>query len=65
MTQRRKTGSISRRDRARQAKAKARERHRQARQSWKRQQAGRTDKSPRPTPQARGYLISQFWQEFG
>ena len=65
MAQRCRAGSISRWERARQAKAKARERCRQARQGWKRQQAGRTDKSPLPTPQARGYLISQFWQEFG
>lgn len=65
MAQRHKTGSLSRRERARQAKAKARERRRQARQRWKRQQAGWTKKSPLPTPQARGYLVSQFWEEFG
>ena len=65
MAQKHGTGSISRRERARRAKAKARERCRQARQRWKRQQAGLTDKRPLPTPQARGYLVSQFWEEFG
>lgn len=65
MKQQHRTGSISCRERARQAKAKARERRRQARQGWKRQQARGTDKSPLPTPQARGYLVGRFWEEFG
>jgi hypothetical protein len=52
-----KTGSVSRQERRRQAKARSRWRGRQA---WKLQKAARTAKKITPTPQAGSYLVRQF-----
>jgi hypothetical protein len=60
-----KTGSISRQVRRRQAKAKARLRKRRQRQAWKTVEGGRTSNKIRPTPQAGGYLVRQFWEHLG
>lgn len=60
-----KTGSVSRQERRRQAKARSRWRGRQARQAWKSVKAARTAKKIRPTPQAGSYLVRQFWDYLG
>ena len=39
-----------------------RERRRQARQSWPPVQAGRMAREAQAQPQARGYLVRQFWE---
>ncbi len=60
-----KTGSVSR-----QVQRRAHKRHRQAererqqrsRRSWPRVQAGRATREPKRQPQARSYLVRQFWE---
>lgn len=59
------TGSISRQERCRQAKVRARSRKRRKRQAWKPVKAGRTAKKIRPTPKAGGYLVRHFWEHLG
>ena len=59
------TGSISRQERRRQAKVRARLRKRCKRQAWKAVQGGRTSKRIRPTPRAGSYLVRRFWEYFG
>ena len=63
MTQYRK-GSLSR-----QARRKANKPHRQAqrdqeRHRWRQVKAGRAASPPVPTPRARAYLVTQFWEHF-
>ena len=60
-----KTGSVSRQERRRQAKARSRWRGRRARQAWKSVKAGRTAQKISPTPQAGSYLVRQFWDYLG
>jgi hypothetical protein len=63
--QKHKTGSIScqaqRRAHQRRRQAK-RERQRRARRGWPRVKAGRATCEPKMQPQARSYLVRQFWE---
>ena len=59
------TGSVSRQAQRRANKRRRqaeRERRQRARPSWPRVKAGRLSREPQAQPQARGYLVRQFWE---
>jgi hypothetical protein len=58
------TGSVSRQAQRRASKRRQaeRERRQRARPSWPRVKAGRLSREPQAQPQARGYLVRQFWE---